>query len=115
MVTVAECLAAVEAEQQKRAARAERVDRYARFYKSAAWAKAKYSYLRSLPAPARCLVCGVTAADARLVVDHVVPLKQDFSRRLDPTNFQILCNEHNYICKGSQDHDWRTNKVEAVS
>ena len=69
--------------------------------------------MRSLPAPARCLVCGVTARDARLVIDHVVPLKRDFSRRLDPKNFQVLCNEHNYICKAGHDDDWRADKIEA--
>jgi len=112
MTTVAEAVAAVEAAQQQKAARAERSDKFKKFYRSAAWAKAKYAYMKSLPKPLRCAACGATAQDERLVVDHVVSLKRGgWDRRLDPTNFQILCNTHNYICKGGQDDDWRAEPV----
>jgi 5-methylcytosine-specific restriction endonuclease McrA len=114
MATVAEAVAHVEAGQRQRAARAQQSDKFKKFYKSKAWAKAKYAYMKSLPHPLRCSCCGVTAADERLVVDHVISLRRDWSRRLDPTNFQILCNTHNYICKGGQDDDWRADKIEAA-
>jgi hypothetical protein len=47
-------------------------------------------------------------------VDHIVPIKQDWSRRLDPANFQLLCAGDGpqscgaNLAKGSHDAtDWR--------
>ena len=115
MTTIVEALAALDRE-HKRRARPERTNKEAedgklkRFYKSRAWAKARYAYLKTLSRPLRCACCGATAKDERLVVDHVVSLRHDWSRRLDPTNFQVLCNTHNYVCKGSENDDWREIK-----
>ncbi len=114
--TVAEYIAAIDATQRERAARAERADKYKTFYKSAAWGKCRYAYLKTLPRPLRCACCGVTATDARLVVDHIIPLRSPdgWAKRLQGP-FQVLCNEHNYICKGSQNDDWCTDKIEVQS
>jgi hypothetical protein len=113
MTTVAEAVAAVEAEQQKRAARRSDESKYVRFYKSKAWARRRYAYLKTLEKPVRCACCGVTAAEARLVVDHITPIRspEGWAKRLEGP-FQVLCNEHNYICKAGQDDDWRADKIE---
>jgi hypothetical protein len=117
MTSVAEFLASIDAAEQRRAAKraAEPADAVARFYRSRAFAKAKYAWMKTLPRPLRCTCCGVTAADARLVCDHIEPLRkadgslnpQGWAKRFGP--FQLLCNEHNFICKGRQDDDWRDN------
>jgi hypothetical protein len=118
MTSVRDALEAAATEEQrraqKRAARKQESDKYARFYRSAAWAKCKYAHLKTLARPLRCACCGVTAADARLVVDHIIPLRlpdgspnaEGWAKRLEGP-FQILCNEHNYICKARQADDWR--------
>jgi 5-methylcytosine-specific restriction endonuclease McrA len=90
-------------------------DKYARFYRSRAWRAARYSYLRSLkPERRRCMACGATAVDTRLAVDHIVPLKTEegWVRRLDQTNFQILCAADCNLAKGSGDStDFRTGEL----
>ena len=114
MTSVNELVGHMEAEQAQRAARKQEFDKYTRFYKSAAWAKCKYAWLKTLPRPLRCACCGVTAADARLVVDHIFPLRSSpngWAKRLEGP-FQVLCNEHNYICKAGQDDDWRAGEGE---
>lgn len=109
MSTVAECMRAIEAEERERAARAEQFDRYKKFYRSRAWRAARYQYLKSQPQPLRCACCGATSQDVRLAVDHIVPIKKDWSRRLDPTNFQVLCAADCNLGKGSHDEtDWKT-------
>ena len=90
-------------------ARVER-DNYARFYKSRVWKAARYRYLASLKAEERhCTCCGITVAlGARLVVDHIIPIRTEegWRRRLTGP-FQILCNDDN-LSKGSSDQtDWR--------
>jgi 5-methylcytosine-specific restriction protein A len=114
MATVHEALAAVTADEQKRAVKAESADRFKKFYSSPAWKKARWRFMASQPKPLRCAACGRTSRETALAVDHVVPLRRDWSRRLDPTNFQILCTpDCNYFGKGSRDDDWRDNKIEA--
>ena len=50
--------------------------KYRRFYSSRAFRfTARYAYLKKLPRPLRCMCCGATAKDARLCVDHRIPLK----------------------------------------
>jgi 5-methylcytosine-specific restriction endonuclease McrA len=88
---------------------ARKSDRFAAFYKSRAWRAARYKFLREQPRPLRCSCCGATAADTRLAVDHIVPIKRDWSRRSDQSNFQILCAVDCNLAKGSHDQtDWRT-------
>jgi 5-methylcytosine-specific restriction endonuclease McrA len=110
MATVAEAIAAVEAEQQLRAARAEQSDKYQRFYRSRAWRAARYRWLKTQPKPLRCQCCGATSREVRLAVDHIVAIKTDWSRRLDPTNFQILCATDCNLAKGSDQTDWRADE-----
>ncbi len=82
--------------------------KFTRFYKSRAWRAARYAFLKTQPRPLRCKCCGATAEHARLVVDHVVAIKKDWSRRLDQANLQLLCDDCN-LAKASDDStDWRT-------
>lgn len=112
MTTVAELIAGVTAAEQRRAAR---VDRYRCFYRSRAWRAARYKFLKTQPRPLRCECCGATAADTRLVVDHIAAIKRDWSCRLDESNFQVLCTDCNLV-KGSGDAtDWRESKNADVS
>jgi 5-methylcytosine-specific restriction endonuclease McrA len=71
------------------------------FYTSRAWRSARYLFLKT-QTDRRCRCCGATAAQTRLVVDHVLSVREHWDRRLDPTNFQILCNDCN-LGKGSRD------------
>jgi 5-methylcytosine-specific restriction endonuclease McrA len=107
MPTVAEAIAAAEAEQRLRVARAEQSDKYRRFYSSRAFRAARYAYLKKLPRPLRCMCCGATAKHARLCVDHRIPLKRDWTRRLDQTNFQLLCTDCNLAKASTDTTDWR--------
>jgi 5-methylcytosine-specific restriction endonuclease McrA len=71
------------------------------FYTSRAWRSARYAFLKT-QTDRRCRCCGATAAQTRLVVDHVRSVRGHWDRRLDPTNFQILCDDCN-LAKGSRD------------
>lgn len=63
-----------------------------RFYRSAAWKKLSHQWLMTHPLCVRCQDQGIyRKAD---VVDHVVELRDDWSRRLDTSNLQSLC----YAC-----------------
>jgi 5-methylcytosine-specific restriction endonuclease McrA len=98
--TVAEAIAHHDAEQAKRAARKEQKtdkDKYQRFYRSKSWQICRWKFICSQPKPLTCSVCGARAPDTRLVVDHLVPIKQDWARRLDQSNLRLLCNEENLI------------------
>jgi 5-methylcytosine-specific restriction endonuclease McrA len=119
MSSIAELIADIDAVEQRRAeqraAKAEQADRYSRFYKSRAYRAARYQFwCRQEERPVRCRACGVTAAQARLVCDHIVPIKKDWSRRLDQSNFQILCNDCNLAKASSDQTDWRTDSESAV-
>jgi 5-methylcytosine-specific restriction endonuclease McrA len=109
MTSVAEIVSHLEAEQQKRSAKRERRDKYARFYASKAWRVASYRFKVSQPKPLRCWCCGISSREATLVTDHKVPLKTEigWSRRLDPTNYQILCSSDNLAKASSDQTDWR--------
>lgn len=85
--------------------------KFARFYKSRAWRAARYMFLKSQPRPLRCRCCGATAVHARLVVDHIIPIKKDWSRRLDQTNLQLLCNDCNLAKASSDSTDWRASSA----
>ena len=109
---VAEVLAHIEAQQRQRAARREQSDKYKRFLSSRAWKAARWKFMASQPKPLRCAACGATAQETRLAVDHIVSLKRGgWDRRLDPTNYQILCSvDCNWLGKGRDDTtDFRTS------
>jgi 5-methylcytosine-specific restriction endonuclease McrA len=78
-----------------------------RFYSSRAWRAARYRFMRSQPRPLCCTCCGARAAHARLVVDHILAVKKDWSRRLDQANLQLLCDDCNLAKASSDSTDWR--------
>ncbi|PTM21078.1 endonuclease [Lactobacillus sp. PFC-70] len=66
--------------------------RYQRFYRSSAWHKLSRRFLENNPVYIKCYEDGVIRkAD---VVDHVIELRDDWSRRLDESNLQPLCYRH---------------------
>lgn len=69
--------------------------RYQHFYKSSQWRKLSRRFLENNPICVQCYQEGVIRkAD---VVDHVVELRDDWSRRLDESNLQPLCYRHHNI------------------
>lgn len=74
---------------------------YNRFYKTSKWIKLSRRTLQNSPVCVECLRNGtIKKAD---LVDHIVPIREDWSRRLDPNNLQSLC----YRChqkKTKKDH-----------
>jgi 5-methylcytosine-specific restriction endonuclease McrA len=81
------------------------------FYQSRAWRALRYRVL--VKRGGRCECCGRSASDGvRIVVDHIVPVKKCWDRRLDETNLQVLCNDCN-LAKSSQDAtDWRAASLQ---
>lgn len=61
------------------------------FYNSTAWRKARASYLFNRPLCAICYQEGEFVGAK--VVDHIVPINEG-GAKLDPDNFQGLCNMH---------------------
>ncbi|HEY8006085.1 MAG TPA: HNH endonuclease signature motif containing protein [Methylocella sp.] len=83
-------------------------DRRKAFYASRAWRQARYTALKA--AKGRCQACGIAANDARLVVDHVKPLRHHWHLRLEQSNLQVLCDDCN-LAKGSWDEtDFRPSE-----
>lgn len=82
----------------------EYVERSKEFYSSYEWRSLRYKvFLRD------GRVCALCRASDGVVlhVDHIIPLRQDWSRRLDIKNLQVLCEACNHG-KGSMDAtDWR--------
>lgn len=71
------------------------------FYKSKEWRQLAYKC--KLRDGRRCMCCGATPdSGARIVSDHVMPLRTHWHLRLDPMNIQTLCDECN-LGKGSWD------------
>lgn len=64
--------------------------RFYAFYRSKAWTRLSYSYRLNHPICAMCKRNGrIVAVD---VVDHVIPIRVDWSKRLDERNLQSLCH-----------------------
>lgn len=81
-------------------------DKIAAFYASREWKLARYDTLRR-DGP-RCTCCGRTPQDGAVVnVDHIVSLRVDWSRRLDPKNLQVLCDDCNEGKGARHSDDWR--------
>ena len=82
------------------------VDDALKFYESYEWRKLRYRILKR--DGAQCQLCGATRADGlKLHVDHIKPLRKNWSLRLDPKNLQVLCEVCNHG-KGNWDEtDWR--------
>lgn len=76
----------------KRKERKQSEGKYFQFYQSRTWRKASYLYRLNHPVCEDCLEEGlIRKAD---VVDHKIELKDDWSKRLDETNFRSLCHAH---------------------
>lgn len=70
-------------------------EKYARFYNSTEWKKLRRSYILAHPLCERCLAEGVIRqAD---VVHHVIPIRQDYSKRLDWNNLESICHYHHNL------------------
>ncbi|MGY5273851.1 HNH endonuclease [Lactiplantibacillus plantarum] len=66
--------------------------KYQQFYKTAAWRRLSRRFLELNPVCIKCYEDGlIRKAD---VVDHVIEIKDDWSRRLDESNLQPLCYRH---------------------
>lgn len=71
------------------------------FYKSKEWRQ--LAYKAKLRDGRRCMCCGARPEDgARIVSDHVMPIRTHWHLRLDPENIQTLCDDCN-LGKGSWD------------
>lgn len=68
--------------------------RYARFYASTQWRKARRSKLAQQPLCEECLRQGYVRQAT--IVHHKKELKDDWDKRLDPDNLESICQEcHN--------------------
>lgn len=77
------------------------------FYDSWEWKRLSYDIKKQRGRICEC--CGATPEHgARIVTDHVKPLRFYWNLRLDPKNLQVLCDDCN-MGKGSRDEtDWRS-------
>lgn len=66
--------------------------KYQQFYHSTAWRKASKLWLESHPVCVECLKQGVIKQGR--IVDHVIPLRKAWDKRLDTGNLQTLCIMH---------------------
>ncbi|EOI42832.1 hypothetical protein UIS_00691 [Enterococcus faecium EnGen0313] len=70
--------------------RKEQGGKYFWFYKSKPWKHASYQYRLNNPCCEKCLKAGIVRkAD---VVDHIIEIRDDYSKRLDEENLQSLCH-----------------------
>ncbi|EKZ9011104.1 MULTISPECIES: HNH endonuclease signature motif containing protein [Vibrio harveyi group] len=64
-------------------------DKYTSFYKSRKWKELREYKLKKDPLCEECKANGFVRAGHD--IDHIVEIKDDFSRRLDITNLRTLC------------------------
>lgn len=80
--------------------------KYRQFYKSKRWIRESKQFLITNCVCVKCLDEGIIKkAD---VVDHIVPLKADWSKRFDHNNWQALCHRHHGEKTGAEQRA-RTN------
>lgn len=63
------------------------------FLQSWEWRALRFEVLKEREA--RCELCGATAKDQRIEVDHIKPLSKFWHLRLDKSNLQVLCRDCN--------------------
>lgn len=63
------------------------------FLHSWEWRELRFEVLRERGA--RCELCGATAKDQRIEVDHIKPISKFWHMRLDKDNLQVLCRDCN--------------------
>ncbi len=66
--------------------------KYQQFYRSTAWKKLSHHWLMTHPLCVSCEAQGIYRKGD--LVDHIVELRDDWTKRLDPDNLQTLC----YAC-----------------
>lgn len=77
------------------------------FYASWEWKRMRYRVLQETAA--KCTCCGVSRSDgARIVVDHIKPIRFNWHRRLDRANLQVLCDDCNMGKSSYDETDWHT-------
>ena len=79
-----------QAEKQRYSYRIEREGKNQRFYKTTAWRKLSHNYLLANPLCEWCLKDGIMRKAE--IVDHIEPIRDDWSKRLDRDNLRSLCN-----------------------
>lgn len=68
--------------------------KYQQFYSSTQWKKLSHHWLMMHPLCVACEARGIYRKGD--LVDHIVELRDDWSKRLDPSNLQTLCRaDHN--------------------
>ena len=75
------------------------------FYKSDEWARLRFKILKDAD---KCLCCGATKKEARLTVDHVIPLWKRPDLQLNESNMQVLCMLCNKGKGGRDETDFRS-------
>lgn len=77
-----------------------------KFYASLEWKKVRYDVLKE--SNGRCCLCGRSAKDGVVLqVDHIVPLSKDWSKRLDKSNLQVLCEDCNLGKSNRDSINWK--------
>lgn len=77
------------------------------FFVSREWRELRYLVIQRNGA--RCLACGRSPQDGvRIHVDHIVPVSKDWSKRLDFSNLQVLCEDCNIGKSNTDRTDWRS-------
>jgi 5-methylcytosine-specific restriction endonuclease McrA len=77
------------------------------FYKSQEWRELRVKIIEEQHG--ECQMCGRSHKKHGITihVDHIIPLSIDWSRRLDETNLQILCEDCNLGKSNHYTTDWR--------
>lgn len=70
---------------------AKRKDQYQMFYRSTGWKQLSRRYKQAYPYCEECYSRGVIRPAE--ICDHITPIKDDWSKRLNFNNLQSLCNE----------------------
>ncbi len=70
-----------------------KLDRTKTFLLGWQWRQLRYEVLKDRGA--RCELCGATAADSRIEVDHIKPISKHWDLRLMKSNLQVLCRDCN--------------------
>lgn len=80
--------------------------KYQAFYDSWEWKQVRYLILKKRGRICEC--CGAAAATgARIVVDHIKPVRKFWDLRFDERNLQILCDDCNRGKSVDDQTDWR--------
>lgn len=73
------------------------------FYRSMAWRRLRYNFLRT--SERICVCCGYRGG--RLHVDHIKPRSKYPHLQLDPRNLQLLCEDCNLGKSNRDETNWR--------